>query len=82
VELSKSQFNMKILGGLLFCLNHAADAPEWISVKLTALNDNGEKLIPFLHSHLIETLVLARKEQSNIPVLMRFVSIMAQIKNL
>lgn len=82
VELSKSQFNMKILGGLLFCLNHVADAPEWISVKLTALNDNGEKLIPFLHSHLIETLVLARKEQSNIPVLMRFVSIMAQIKNL
>jgi hypothetical protein len=82
VELSKSQFNMKIVGGLLFCLNHAQDAPEWISVKLKTLNENGEKLIPFLHSHLIETLVLARKEQSNIPVLMRFVSIMSQVSTL
>ena len=82
VELSKSQFNMKIVGGLLFCLNHAQDAPEWISVKLKTLNENGEKLIPFLHSHLIETLVLARKEQSNIPVLMRFASIMTQVKTI
>lgn len=82
VELSKSQFNMKIVGGLLYCLNHHADVPEFISVKLKTLNDDGEKLIPFLHSHLVELLVLARKEQSNIPILMRFVSIMTQIKKL
>lgn len=82
VDLSKSQFNMKVIGGMLFCLNHLADAPEWISVKLKNLNDNGEKLIPFLYSHLIETLVLARKEQSNIPVLMRFSSIMSEVRAL
>ena len=82
VELSKSQFNMKIVGGLIYCLNHHADVPEFISVKLKTLNDDGEKLIPFLHSHLVELLVLARKEQSNIPILMRFVSIMTQIKKL
>jgi len=80
VELSKSQFNMKIVGGLLFCLNHWADAPEWISVRLKSLTENGERLIPFLYSHLIETLVLARKEQSNIPILMRFASILTQVK--
>ena len=80
VDLSKSQFNMKIVGGLLFCLNHWADAPEWISVRLKNLNENGERLIPFLYSHLIETLVLARKEQSNIPILMRFASILTQVK--
>lgn len=82
VEISKSQFNMKIVGGLLFCLNHVQDAPEWISVKLKNMNENGEQLIPFLYSHLIETLVIARKEQSNIPVLMRFQRILAEVKAL
>lgn len=82
VELSKSQFNMKLIGGLLFCLSHVNDAPEWISVRLKNLNENGEKLIPFLYSHLIELLVMARKEQSNIPVLMRFTSVMQEVKAL
>jgi len=80
-ELSKSQFDMKIVGGLLFCLGRWEDSPEWIKSKLQNLEENGERLLPFLHSHLIEILVMARKEQSNIPLLMRFVSIMHDIKD-
>lgn len=82
VELSHSQFNMKIVGGLLFCLDHWEDAPDWIQAKLKTMNENGEALTPFLYSHLTETLVIARKEQSNIPVLMRFVSIMKEAEKL
>ena len=82
VELTRSQFNMRIVGGLLFCLGRWQDSPEWILTKLKTLEENGDALTPFLYSHLTEALILARKEQSNIPLLMRFVSIMKQAEKL
>ena len=72
IELSKSQFNMKLIGGLLFCLKTWKDSPSWIYENLSGLEEDEEKVVPFLYSHLIELLVTARKEQSNIPILMKF----------
>ena len=75
LELTPSQFNMKLIGGLLYCLSSWREAPSWIYEQLDALEEKEDKLVPFLYSHLIELLVLARKEQSNIPILMEFTSI-------
>lgn len=75
LELTPSQFNMKLIGGLLYCLGAWKEAPTWIYEKLTKLDEKEEKVVPFLYSHLIELLVVARKEQSNIPILMQFASI-------
>ena len=76
IELTKSQFNMKLIGGLLFCLKSWKDSPSWIYDRLDKLEEDEDVLIPFLYSHLIELLVMARKEQSNIPILVRFASLM------
>ena len=76
IELTKSQFNMKLIGGLLFCLKSWRDSPSWIYDRLDKLEEDEDVLIPFLYSHLIELLVIARKEQSNIPILVRFASLM------
>lgn len=75
LELTPSQFNMKLIGGLLYCLNTWKESPSWIYDQLYKLEEDEEKVVPFLYSHLIELLVLARKEQSNIPILMKFASI-------
>lgn len=78
LELTKSQFNMKLIGGLIYCLNSWREAPSWIYEQLDDLEEKEEKVVPFLYSHLIELLVTARKEQSNIPILMEFASMTEQ----
>lgn len=79
LELTRSQFNMKLIGGLLYCLGSWKDAPSWIYDKLDKLEENEEKVVPFLYSCLIELLVKARKEQSSIPILMSFTSILERV---
>lgn len=80
IELTPSQFNMKLVGGLLYCLNSWKDSPSWIYEKLAELEDREETMAPFLYSHLVELLVIARKEQSNIPILMRFTKVLEEIR--
>ena len=79
VELSPSQFNMKLIGGILYCLNTWKDTPQWIYEKLQILEEREER-VPFLYSYLIELLPLARKTQSNIPILTKFIDILEEIK--
>lgn len=80
IGMTSSQFNMKLIGGLIYCLNQWKNAPSWIYEKLQDLEEREEHLIPFLYSYLIELLVMARKEQSNIPILMKFTDILGQIR--
>lgn len=82
IELTASQFNMKLIGGLIYCLRSWKESPSWIYEKLDKLEENEEKVVPFLYSHLIEILTLARKEQSNIPILMKFTSILEHVHKL
>lgn len=82
LELSKSQLNMKLIGGLLYCLASWKDAPSWIYERLDKLEENEEKVVPFLYSCLIELLAKARKEQSSIPILMDFTTILEQVLRL
>lgn len=82
VELTQSQFNMKIIGGLLYCLQSWREAPSWIFDQLGGLEDNEDKVVPFLYSYLIELMAKARREQSNIPILTEFTSILEQIRKL
>lgn len=82
IELTASQFNMKLIGGLIYCLRSWKESPSWIYEKLDKLEENEEKVVPFLYSHLIEILSLSRKEQSNIPILMKFTSILEHIHKL
>lgn len=82
LELSPSQLNMKIIGGLIYCLSSWKDAPSWIYEQLEELEEKEERVIPFLYSHLIELLPKARKTSSNIPVLMEFTEILATVRKL
>lgn len=73
VELSKSQFNMKLIGGLIYCLGTWRDSPTWIYERLDFLEESEEKIVPYMYSTLIELLAKARFEDSNIPILKDFV---------
>ena len=82
IELSPSQFNMKLVGGLIYCLNSWKNAPSWIYEKIQDLEEREEVLVPYLYTWFVEILTLSRKVQSNIPVLELFMKVLGQIRKL
>lgn len=81
-ELAPNQLNMRIVGGLLYCLERWKDSPSWIYERLQDLEDKEESLCPFLYTYLVEIMVIARKVRSNIPVLMKFVEVLDLIRKI
>lgn len=66
--LSKSQFNMKLLGGLIYCCNNFNFCPEWLSSGIPEeVNMNRKKINSFVF--LMEVLALSKRESDSVLIL-------------
>ena len=82
IELSTQQFNLKLLGGLIFCLERIDDAPTWVSEKLVNIVDKLDIIIPVLFVSLINIQAEVKFETSALPITLRFSKLLKNLKEL